>query len=109
LICINAATPPQRQFAPQARNSLAESKMSFDPAPQVRGTHERGDYVTWAMVTLLGMLGPVIAHGARDDEMYLFGLSLFGFCATFLFFEVKRHYDMIDTARAIAAVPVAGE
>jgi hypothetical protein len=65
-------------------------------------THEAGDYVTWVLVVLLGLLGPVMAHGARDNEIYVFGLSLFGFAAAFLFFEVKRHYDMKDAAREAA-------
>jgi hypothetical protein len=57
-----------------------------------------GDYFTWLLVVLLGVLGPIMAHGARDTEIYIFGLSLFGFAAAFLFFEVKRHYDMKDAA-----------
>jgi hypothetical protein len=76
--------------------------MSVEPSSPPRTTHEAGDYVTWLLVILLGLLGPVMAHGARDNEIYVFGLSLFGFSAAFLFFEVKRHYDMKDTARAAA-------
>jgi hypothetical protein len=73
--------------------------MPVEPTSQSRTTHEEGDYVTWALVALLGMLGPIMAHQARDNEIYVFGLSLFAFSAVFLFFEIKRHYDMIDSAR----------
>jgi membrane protease YdiL (CAAX protease family) len=68
--------------------------------PPTRTRREYGDYVTWLLVAALGLLGPVLAHGARDNEIYIFGLSLFGFSVAFLFFEMKRHFDLADAAKA---------
>jgi hypothetical protein len=67
-----------------------------------RSQQEIGDYVAYLLVILVGLLGPYLAHGARDSEIYIFGLGMFAFAVGFIFLEVKRHYDLADDARATA-------
>jgi hypothetical protein len=74
--------------------------MAVEPTPRRR--REIGDYITYVLVALLGLLGPYLAHGARDNEIYIFGLSLFAFAAAFLFIDIKRHYDLADHAKESA-------
>ena len=52
------------------------------------------------LVGILGLIGLILASGALDEEMYIFGLSLAGFAVVFDIGLVKRHYDRIDAARA---------
>ncbi len=54
---------------------------------------EAGDLVAGAMMLVFGFIGLVLASGATDNEMYVFGLSLTGFAAVFGFGLIKRHYD----------------
>lgn len=51
------------------------------------------------LVLVLGLTGLVLASGALDDEMYVFGLSLAGFGVVFDLGLVKRHFDRLDAAR----------
>jgi len=57
------------------------------------------DVVVGVLVTVLGLIGLFMAAGALDDEIYIFGLSLAGFAALFVFGLVKGHYDRADAAR----------
>ncbi len=52
-----------------------------------------------ALVLLLGLVGLILASGAMDGGMYVFGLSLAGFAAAFGFGLIRAHYDRIDAAR----------
>lgn len=62
--------------------------------------HEQtGDIVVGLLVLFLGLTGLVMASGALDDEMYVFGLSLAGFAVAFELGLVRRHFDRIDAAR----------
>lgn len=61
---------------------------------------EASDLVTGLLMAVLGLLGLLLASGAHDDEMYLFGLSLAGFATVFVFGLIRRHYDREDAARA---------
>ena len=45
------------------------------------------------LVTILGLIGLVLASGATDDEIYVFGLSLAGFAVVFVIGLIRRHYD----------------
>jgi hypothetical protein len=48
---------------------------------------------TWfvsTLVTLLGILGLILAAGARDDGMYVFGLSLAAFAVLFIFNLMRK-------------------
>jgi hypothetical protein len=49
---------------------------------------------------VLGLVGLLLASGALDDEIYLFGLSLAGFAAVFNLMLIKTHYDRRDAAHA---------
>ncbi len=73
---------------------MAAQQEPFKPPP-----HEIGNFVAYLLAILVGALGPVLARSARDDEMFVFGLSLFAFAAAFLFAELKRHYDIADAVR----------
>ena len=57
------------------------------------------EIVVGALVLVLGLVGLVLASGALDGEIYLFGLSLAGFAALFELRLIKRHFDRIDDAR----------
>ncbi len=60
---------------------------------------EAGDVAVGALVGLMGFLGLLMAAGAMDEGIYVFGLSLAGFAAIFIFGLVKRHFDRLDEAR----------
>ena len=55
--------------------------------------------VVGMLVLVLGLVGLVLASGALDGEIFLFGLSLAGFAAVFELGLIKRHFDRIDAAR----------
>jgi hypothetical protein len=57
---------------------------------------EAGDLVAGAMMLVFGLIGIMLASGATDNEMYVFGLSLIGFAAVFVFGLIKRHYDKAE-------------
>lgn len=54
---------------------------------------ETGDIVAGAIMLIAGLIGLALASGATDNEMYVFGLSLAGFGAVFVFGLIRRHYD----------------
>lgn len=60
---------------------------------------EVSDLLVGLLVSVLGLIGLVLASGATDDEMYLFGLSLAGFAVVFVFGLVKRHHDKHDALK----------
>lgn len=62
--------------------------------------HEQtSDLVVGLLVLILGLVGLVMASGALDDAIYVFGLSLAGFAALFIIGLVKRHFDRQDAMR----------
>lgn len=61
-----------------------------------------GDILVGLLVTVLGLVGLVMASGALDDEIFIFGLSLAGFAVLFDVGLVKAHFDRVDAARAKA-------
>lgn len=63
---------------------------------------EVGDLIVGLMMAGFGLLGLILASGAVDDEMYIFGVALFGFACLFVLGLVRRHYDRMDAARALA-------
>lgn len=70
--------------------------------PVQAGLHEVGDYVAWVLMGAFGLLGLIMASGAHDDEIYVFGLSLAGFAVLFLTGEMVRHCNAADAAHAAA-------
>lgn len=64
-------------------------------------TIEASDLFTGVLMAVLGLIGLLLASGAHDDEMYVFGLSLAGFASVFVLGLIRRHYDRVDAARAM--------
>ena len=58
------------------------------------------DLIVGLLMAALGLVGLILASGAMDDEMFVFGLSLFGFACVFVLGLVRRHFDKLETARA---------
>jgi uncharacterized membrane protein len=61
---------------------------------------EASDLIVGLMMVVFGLVGLVLGAGAVDDEMYVFGLSLFAFSCAFLLGLVRHHYNRRDAARA---------
>ncbi len=61
------------------------------------------DWIVGGMMTLFGLVGAVMAIGARDEEIFIFGFSLAVFAGIFNWSIYKRQ----QAARA-AAVTVRG-
>jgi len=57
-------------------------------------------FVFGVLAVLLSLLGLILASGAEDGGIYLFGLSLFVGCALFVFWLIKKGFDAADAARA---------
>ena len=60
---------------------------------------EPSDLIVGLLMTAFGLIGLILASGAYDDGMYVFGLSLFGFACVFVVGLVRRHFDRQETAR----------
>jgi hypothetical protein len=75
----------------------------MSPAPrdeELESMHEQtSDLVVGLLVLVLGLVGLVMASGALDDAMHVFGLSLAGFAVVFDIGLVRRHFDRLDAAR----------
>jgi hypothetical protein len=61
---------------------------------------EPSDLIVGLLMAALGLIGLILASGALDDEMYVFGLSLFSFACVFVLGLVRRHFDKLEAARA---------
>ena len=59
-----------------------------------------GDIVVGVFVAVLGVIGLLLVAGALDQEIYFFGLSLFGFAVVFDFGLVHKHFNLKDAERA---------
>jgi hypothetical protein len=59
-----------------------------------------GDIIIGAFVAILGLIGLVLAGGALDQEIYLFGLSLFGFAVAFDWGLMVKGMRRAEAARA---------
>jgi uncharacterized membrane protein len=57
------------------------------------------DVVVGVLMAVLGLIGLFMAAGALDDEIYVFGLSLAGFAAVFVFGLIRAYYDRQAAAR----------
>jgi hypothetical protein len=67
-----------------------------------------GDLIVGILMACLGLIGLYAAAGALDLEMSIFGWSLAGFAAVFIFGLVKHHYDEVDAAHAAARHAAGG-
>ena len=63
---------------------------------------EASDIIVGLLMAVFGIVGLVLAAGAMDDEMYVFGFSLFAFAVAFIFGLIRRHYDRAEAARRAA-------
>ncbi|MDR3538941.1 MAG: hypothetical protein P4L71_20770 [Acetobacteraceae bacterium] len=57
---------------------------------------EASDLIVGIMVSVFGLIGLILAAGATDNEMYVFGLSLAGFSVVFVIGLIRRHYDKAE-------------
>lgn len=63
-----------------------------------------GGLADWAVgifVGVLGLIGLVLASGAMDDEIYIFGLSVAAFAVLFDFGLIRAAYDRASAAKAV--------
>jgi hypothetical protein len=61
---------------------------------------EASDLIVGLLMTALGLIGLILASGAHDDEMYVFGLSMAAWAVVFVFGLMRRHFDRADAAHA---------
>jgi hypothetical protein len=50
------------------------------------------------VVALLGIVGLFLSANARDNGIYLFGLTLFVFALVFIFRQIKDAFDRAEAA-----------
>jgi len=60
---------------------------------------EPSDFIVGLLMLVFGIVGLFLASGAMDDEMYVFGLTLFGLATAFEFGLLRRHYDKQEARR----------
>jgi len=60
---------------------------------------EPSDLIVGLLMAALGLTGLILASGAMDDGMYVFGFSLFAFACVFVFGLVRRHFDRLEARR----------
>ncbi len=70
--------------------------------PELQMDIQPSDLIVGLLMIILGIVGLLLASGAHDDEMYVFGLSLAGFACVFLIGQIRRHYDRLEAARVEA-------
>ena len=60
---------------------------------------EPSDVIIGVLMAVFGIVGLVLAAGAMDNEMYVFGFSLFGFACVFDAGLLRRHFDRLEARR----------
>ena len=60
---------------------------------------EPSDLIVGLMMAVFGLAGLILASGAMDNEMFVFGFSLFGFACAFEFGLLRRHFDKVEASR----------
>ena len=55
--------------------------------------------VIGTLVSILGLLGLMLASNAIDTGMYHFGFALFGFAVFYAFWLIKTAFDASDRAQ----------
>ncbi len=61
---------------------------------------EASDLIVGLLMAALGLVGLLLASGAHDDEIYVFGLSMAAWAVLFVFGLMRRHFDKADAAVA---------
>jgi hypothetical protein len=62
---------------------------------------EPSDLIVGLLMAAFGLIGLILASGAMDDGMFVFGLSLFGFACVFDFGLLRRHFDKREAGRRV--------
>ena len=57
------------------------------------------DLIVGFLMTAFGIIGLILASGAMDNEMYVFGLALFAFAVVFDIGLIRRHFDRLEARR----------
>jgi hypothetical protein len=57
------------------------------------------DFIVGLLMTVFGIIGLILASGAMDNEMYVFGLGLFAFAVVFDLGLIRRHFDRQEAGR----------
>jgi hypothetical protein len=57
------------------------------------------DLIVGFLMTAFGIIGLILASGAMDNEMYVFGLALFAFAVVFDLGLIRRHFDRQEARR----------
>ena len=57
------------------------------------------DLIVGLLMTAFGIIGLIVASGAMDNEMYVFGLALFAFAVVFDLGLIRRHFDRQEARR----------
>ncbi len=57
------------------------------------------DLIVGLLMTAFGIIGLIVASGAMDNEMYVFGLALFAFAVVFDIGLIRRHFDRQEARR----------
>jgi hypothetical protein len=73
------------------RFPATSSELSMDIEPS--------DLIVGLLTAALGLIGLILAAGALDNEMFVFGFALFGFACVFVLGLVRRHFDRLEAAR----------
>ena len=60
---------------------------------------EPSDLIVGLLMAAFGLIGLILASGAMDDEMSVFGFALFGFACVFEFGLLRRHFDRQEARR----------
>jgi len=60
---------------------------------------EPSDLIVGLLMVVFGLIGLILASGAMDNQMYVFGLSLFGFACLFVLGLLRRHFDRLEANR----------
>jgi hypothetical protein len=60
---------------------------------------EPSDLIVGLLMVVFGLVGLILASGAMDNEMYVFGFSLFGFACVFVLGLLRRHFDRLEADR----------
>ena len=60
---------------------------------------DQSDLIVGLLMAVFGLVGLILASGAMDNEMYVFGFSLFGFACVFEFGLLRRHFDRLEARR----------
>ena len=57
------------------------------------------DLIVGFLMTAFGIIGLILASGAMENEMYVFGLALFAFAVVFDLGLIRRHFDRQEARR----------